>query len=859
MVDNELKKVGKLFQSAKARIIVIAVVVVIVIAAIFLIWHYHEKTNAFKSAALVSGSPHIQSIPGAGNPSNTYVKSQNVQNAMQAKAARKKATSFVPTITRQSFVGSPQSFEENALKEEVFPPKKLECPIKKVVYMYKPNPANCTVANLKLARNAGVTAEELLCQSCSCRALRLSGYAAGELKDVGYSALDLRQCGYELEQLIAAGFSVGDLKVAGFTGTQLRAAGFTAGQLSAALFTPDQLKAAGFTGAQLKAAGINVTKTNCNVAVLKKARNEGATAMQLRKEGCGLAALKAAGFSVKALKDSGFTAAQLKAAGFSARALKAAGFTPAQIKAAELSSKSCSVKELKKERMEGVSATQLKNKGCGLAALKAAGYTAAELKEAGFRAAELKAAGFTAQQLRLAGFRAAQLKAAGFNAKQLRAAGYSAADLKRAGFSAAALKIAGFSAKALKAAGFNAKQLRAAGFSAKQLKNAGFSTVALKVAGFNAGELKAAGFSAKQLKNAGFTAKQLHDAGYSAVALKAAGYTAQQLKKVGYTKGDLLRGGYTAKQAGYNMTKPPAVNEQTTRDNTPSMNAENGASHMQGSAAIPSIGNNSPGARLRAIQKLQQEELSQQQQRDMMQQMQGEMSLQAQKLMAEWSNNSTQAYAESIQTPSGGVVSGRGEKEGSAKPTGPVIKAGTIMFAVLDTGINSDEKSPILATIVTGELKGSKLIGNFTRVDKKVLIKFSVVNVPHFTHTFSVNAVAIDPNTARTAVAGYVNNHYLLRYGTLFASAFLSGLSQGILQSGATQDCFFGICHTTYQNLSPAEYVALGMGNVGTQYASTMSKNFNTPPTIKIASGAGIGVLFMTDMTVPQPLLKQNS
>lgn len=856
MTDNKIKKSATLFQSAKVRVIAAAVVLVAIIVVVFAIWRHHEKTSAFKSVAAVSGSPHIQSVPGAGHPSNNYVKSQNVQNAMQAHAARKNATSFVPTITRQSFVGSPESFTHDTA-QAVPPPKKLVCPIKKVVYMYKPNPANCTVANLKLARTAGVTAEELLCQSCACPALRLAGYSVGELKDVGYSAVDLRKCGYPLKQLVAAGFNAADLKAAGFTAAQLKARGFSAGQLRAAGFAPEQLKAAGYSPAQLKNAGLGIAKTNCSVAALQKARMRGVSAAELHKEGCGLAALKAAGFSAKALRDAGFTAQELKNAGFGIAALKAAGFSAEQIKKAERSAVACNIKKLKKERMDGVSATALKERGCGLAVLKAAGYTAAELKAAGYSAAQLKAAGFTAQQLHAAGFSAAQLKAAGFNAKQLKAAGYNVADLKAAGFGAAALKAAGFSAKALKDAGFSAKQLRAAGFSAKVLKAAGFSASALKSAGFNAGALKSAGFSAQELKNAGFTAQQLHEAGFSAAALKAAGYTPAQLRTVGYTKGELLRAGYSAKQAGYNTEKPAVAKPAARRDNNmPHRNSENSASNISGSASLPAIGSNSPEARLRAIQKLQQEELNRQQQRDMMQQMQGQMSLQAQKMMAAWSNHSTQAYAQGMQMPAVGAAAGVG-KGGVAKLTGPVIKAGTIMFAVLDTGINSDEKSPILATIVTGPLKGSKLIGNFTRVDKKVLIKFSVINVPHFTHTFGVNAVAIDPNTARTAVAGYVNNHYLLRYGTLFASAFLSGLSQGILRSGATQFCFIG-CSTTYKKLSPGEYVAVGLGNVGTQYAGVMKQNFNTPPTVKVAGGAGIGILFMSDVTIPQPLPKQN-
>ncbi len=206
------------------------------------------------------------------------------------------------------------------------------------------------------------------------------------------------------------------------------------------------------------------------------------------------------------------------------------------------------------------------------------------------------------------------------------------------------------------------------------------------------------------------------------------------------------------------------------------------------------------------MQKLQQEHLNEQERRDLRQQMQGQMSLQAQKLMAGWSNGSGQVYQVALQQPAttllGGNATGPQRVGGAGQPTRPIIKAGTIMFAVLDTGINSDEKSLILATIVTGKLKGSKLIGDFSRVDMKVLLKFNLLNVPSFNHSFSINAMAIDPDTARTAIAKSVNSHYLLRYGSLFASAFLSGLSQGIINSGATQNCFGPFCVTTFKKLN---------------------------------------------------------
>ena len=821
MTEQEKKsKLGPVV-NAKKRIVVALIVAVVVIGGGVAYWHHHEvEKNRMQASADVTGAPRIESLPGSDKASNQYVDNQNQQNRQQDLQARKNATSNVPTITRPNFIGNPDQFG-NAFGSH---PSKT-CPINKVVVMYKPNPASCIPQNLKLARDAGVTAEELRCQGCTCPALKLAGYNAADLKNVGFTATELKKCGYTLGQLVAAGFSASDLHDAGFSAKQLAGAGFSAGQLAAAGYSPDEIKKAGYTKAQLAAAGLE--NSVCNVTALKKARARGVSAAKLRAEGCGLAALKAAGFTAADLKAAGFTASDLKAAGFSDADLKKAGFTPEQIKEADNAAKVCNVENLKKQREAGVSALEMKNNGCSLAALKAAGYTAGEL--------------------RAAGFSAKQLKDAGFSAKQLKAAGFSANDLKAAGFSAKQLKDAGFSAKQLKAAGFSAKDLKDAGFSAKALKNAGFSAAALKNAGYSAGQLREAGYTPKQLKDAGFSAKQLRAGGFSAADLASA-FTPKELAAAGFTKGDLLRAGFTPKQAGYESVSKAVKAVQAAKpvefSSVPKANAN-----------VPGVQENSPEAQLARLARMQQQQMTAQQRADSIQVMQGAMTAQAQKMLGEWSTNAQQAGKYALVVPKTAAAAGKGGAN-DADAGGPVIKAGTVMYAVLDTAINSDENTPIMAHVVQGPLKGAKLLGQFTREDKKVLINFNLVSVPKYPKSIGVNAVAIDPDTARTAVSGLVNNHYLLRYGTLFASAFLQGISDAIQTSGSTTSCPGGVgsifgCTTVHDKLNTSQQVAVGLGKVGQQYSDKLGDNFDTPPTIKIPGGTGIGILLMQDLQLP--------
>lgn len=900
MDESQNKKVQlRFFQSAQSRVFLAIMLIAVAVAAVALFIHWRRQVDANQAFAAVSGSPGIASIPGAGDPSSAYVKAQTQANIAGATEAKKAGTAFIPTITRAGFVGDPNQFGQQPEDAQ-----SKQCGVNKIVLMYKPNPANCTAKSLQVARQTGVSAEELLCHGCACPALKLAGYSAGDLKKVGMTAEQLHSCGFNLQELVDAGFSAGDLRKAGYSAAELKNAGFTAGELRSAGFSAAELKNAGYSAAQLKNAGYSAAELKsagfsasdlknagfsagelkdagftsselskagytpaeiaaaeagvgrsgaCDAEKLAKERASGVSAATLKAQGCGLEALKAAGFTAAQLKEAGFSAAALKNAGFSNADLLAAGFSPEVIKAADEASAACDVEKLKQERAAGISATALRARGCGLSALKAAGFSAGSLRAAGFSAADLKAAGFSAKDLKDAGFSAAELKKAGFSAAALKDAGFSAGELKAAGFSAAQLKDAGFSASDLKNAGFSPAQLKDAGFSAAELKNAGFSAADLKNAGFSAGQLASAGFSAKELKDAGFSAAQLKNAGFSAAELKNAGYSAAALKAAGYTNGDLLRSGFDPAESGYH-----APVQQVAEEEKPVPGAH-----------LLSINANTPEGRLAEFEKKQQEDMSEQQRRDQINRLEAYMTEMSQKLLTGWSNVTTQELQkapeekkEQAGVAAAGGLPGSATAAGAAGApgdAGPIIKAGTVLFAVIDTSINSDENTPILGRVVAGPLNGSKLLGTFTRQDKRLLIQFNTLSSPFYPKTIALNAVAIDPDTARTALSGQVNSHYLLRYGSLFASSFLQGISEGIMNQGTVRSatCIIG-CTTTPSPLNTNQVGFVGLGKVGQAYAQHMGENFTLPPTIRISAGTGIGVLVMADLTLPAHPLPQS-
>lgn len=181
------------------------------------------------------------------------------------------------------------------------------------------------------------------------------------------------------------------------------------------------------------------------------------------------------------------------------------------------------------------------------------------------------------------------------------------------------------------------------------------------------------------------------------------------------------------------------------------------------------------------------------------------------------------------------------------------IKAGTVLFGVLDTSVNTDEKGPILATIVHGKYKGGKLIGSISHDPRqeKATLTFKTLTLPTLSQSMAVDVVAIDPDTARTALASDVDKHYLMRYGSLFASSFLEGYGKAISEQGSTSINYSdGSTTTTKPKLSGSEEFYTALGEVGKRWGQQMRPLFNRPYTVTIDAGTGVGLLFTSDANV---------
>ena len=182
----------------------------------------------------------------------------------------------------------------------------------------------------------------------------------------------------------------------------------------------------------------------------------------------------------------------------------------------------------------------------------------------------------------------------------------------------------------------------------------------------------------------------------------------------------------------------------------------------------------------------------------------------------------------------------------------PISKAGDIHVAVLETGINSDEPSPILAKIVSGPLKGTRLIGSINVTGEKVILAFTTASIPRHPKSVGIQAVAIDANTSRTALATSVDNHYFLKYGVLLGATFLGGFADALTNNNKTTIVQNGqVIQVPNGGMTTKELTQQGLGSVGKELANQAKQTSQAlKPTITVDSGTAMGILILSDFVI---------
>jgi type IV secretory pathway VirB10-like protein len=80
------------------------------------------------------------------------------------------------------------------------------------------------------------------------------------------------------------------------------------------------------------------------------------------------------------------------------------------------------------------------------------------------------------------------------------------------------------------------------------------------------------------------------------------------------------------------------------------------------------------------------------------------------------------------------------------------LKPGDLLYAIVDTAVNSDVPSTVMATVATGKYSKTRFLGKFQRHEERLILAFNRAVLPDG-QSVQVEAYAVDPSTTEASVA----------------------------------------------------------------------------------------------------------
>ena len=209
-------------------------------------------------------------------------------------------------------------------------------------------------------------------------------------------------------------------------------------------------------------------------------------------------------------------------------------------------------------------------------------------------------------------------------------------------------------------------------------------------------------------------------------------------------------------------------------------------------------------------------------------------------------------FLEQLADKDNGLESENVEGTASAETLEEIIlPAGEIAFTQLLTEANSDVPGPALAQIVSGPLKGSRILGTFRVENDLIALEFNTIVMDGI--SYGISGIALDPENTLPAMATHVNHRYFQRVVLPMAAAFVKGAAEAVAESGRTNITIYGdTIVTEEEDVDTDEAVASGIEKAGSELREILDDIAGDIETlVVIAAGTPMGVLFLEPVTKP--------
>jgi intracellular multiplication protein IcmE len=186
------------------------------------------------------------------------------------------------------------------------------------------------------------------------------------------------------------------------------------------------------------------------------------------------------------------------------------------------------------------------------------------------------------------------------------------------------------------------------------------------------------------------------------------------------------------------------------------------------------------------------------------------------------------------------------------QPSNIIIKSGERVFVSIDTAINTDEPSPVIAMILSGNARGMTIFGQSRHnPDNTISVEFTRIALPSG-KSAPISAFAIDPNTGRTAVEGNVDHKIFERFVLPALAAGFSKYGEIMARQAQTSSVapLTGVTTIT-QNMTAQEVrnaaIGAGAGSISGAIGKSASE---ANPSVTTERNLGIEVIFMQELII---------
>lgn len=206
----------------------------------------------------------------------------------------------------------------------------------------------------------------------------------------------------------------------------------------------------------------------------------------------------------------------------------------------------------------------------------------------------------------------------------------------------------------------------------------------------------------------------------------------------------------------------------------------------------------------------------------------------------------TVASAASVTAQAASVVAA------AAKPA-PIklISAGFMAPVQITVALNSAEPgTPVVGTLLTGDYKGSTLIGSFSKNNDDTLRgTFTSMTVAPYGVTVPIQAFTLNPDDKlKQGIVTDVDQHLFTKYILKPSALALSAVGQALGKASTTVNIGTSSTVTSTPQLTGRELSGVALGAAAQQYGQDITGK-DTETTVIVRSETVVGVVFVKDVT----------